>query len=63
VNPNLEMVTNKLQFIFSSQMNSEQKVLWLKQWNQSLVLRQVQKFLETSLLNAIFEKWLHKAIF
>ncbi len=57
------MVTNKLQFIFSSQMNSEQKVLWLKQWNQSLVLRQVQKFLETSLLNAIFEKWLHKAIF
>jgi hypothetical protein len=44
-------------------MSSEQKVFWFKQWNQPPVLKEVQKFPKVGVLNAIFEKWLHKVTF
>jgi hypothetical protein len=58
-----KMMTDKLQFLVSFQVNNEQKVFWFKQWNQSLALKEVQKFPKVGASNAIFEKWLHKATF
>jgi hypothetical protein len=63
MNPNLKMMIEKLQLLLSSQVSNEQKVYWLKQWNQSLVLKEAQNFLKVELWDAIFEKWLHKATF
>jgi hypothetical protein len=44
-------------------MKNEHMIFWLKQWNQSPVLKEVQKFPKVGVSNAIFEKWLHKATF
>jgi hypothetical protein len=63
MNPTFEMMTTKLQLLVSFQVSSEQKVFWLKQWNQSPVLREVQKFPNVGVSNAIFDKWLHKVTF
>ncbi len=63
MNPNPKMMIEKLQLLVSLQVNNEQKVSWLKQWNQSSVLKEAQKFPKVKLSNAIFEKWLHKATF
>ncbi len=41
MNPNPKMMIEKLQLLVSSQMSNEQKVSWLKQWNQSPVFREV----------------------
>jgi hypothetical protein len=44
-------------------VSREQKFFWLKQWNQSSVLREAQKFPKVGMLDAIFEKLFHKATF
>jgi hypothetical protein len=33
MNPNPKMMIEKLQLLVSLQVNNEQKVSWLKQWN------------------------------
>jgi len=63
MNPDAEMMTEKLQLLMSSQVSNKQKVSLLKQWNQSPILKEVKKFPKVELSNAIFEKWLHKAMF
>jgi hypothetical protein len=56
MNSELEMLTKKLQMLASAQIMNEQKVPWLKLWNQFNVLKEVVKF-------AKHDKWLHKATF
>ncbi len=44
-------------------VTNKQNVCWLKQWNQSLFIQEVQKLPKVGLLDVIFDKWLHKVIF
>jgi hypothetical protein len=42
----------------SLNVSSEQKVNWLKQWNQSFVLCELQKFPKVGSSEVTFDKWL-----
>jgi hypothetical protein len=44
MNFNPKMMTEKLQLLVSSQVSNEQKVFWLKQWNQSFFLGKLKNF-------------------
>lgn len=46
-----------------SSMSKEEKVAWLRQWNESGVLREANKFPKHCFLDAQFDKWLYKATF
>ncbi len=43
-NSKLKMFTKKLQMFVYSSMSKEQKVPWLRQWNESKVLKEAKKF-------------------
>jgi hypothetical protein len=51
MNPDAKMMIEKLQLLVYSQVSNEQKVSWLKEWNQSPILKEVQKFPKVRLLN------------
>jgi hypothetical protein len=63
MNLNLKMIIEKLQLLVFSQVSNEHKVYWLKKRNQSPVMKEAQNFPKVKLLDAIFEKWFHKATF
>jgi hypothetical protein len=44
-------------------MSKEQKVVWLRQWNEFRVLKGAKKFPKQGFSNIQFDKWLHKATF
>ncbi len=62
---NLEpkMFMKKLQMLTYSCVTPQQKLSWLKTWNESNVLKEAKKFLEQGFLDQQFDKWFHKAIF
>ncbi len=43
-NPKLEMLIEKIQMLMYSTISKEYKVSWLKQWNESKVLKESKKF-------------------
>jgi hypothetical protein len=44
MNPKPEMFTEKLQMLVLAYVSTYQIFFWLKQWNQSGVLKEAQKF-------------------
>jgi hypothetical protein len=57
------MLTKKLEMLAFALVTNEQKVFWLKLWNQSNVLRETTKFPKHGFSDGTFDKWLHKATF
>jgi hypothetical protein len=57
------MLTKKLEMLAFALVTNEQKVSWLKLWNQSNVLREATKFPKHGFSDGTFDKWLHKATF
>jgi len=57
------MLIEKLHMLTSAHVTNEQKVLWLKLWNQSSVLREARKFSKHGFSNGTFGKWLYKTTF
>jgi hypothetical protein len=47
--------------LVSAQVSNEQKLSWLKLWNQSEMLKEEENFPKQGFLDRIFDKWLHKA--
>jgi hypothetical protein len=47
----------------STMVMNEQKISWLKLWNQFDVLKEATKFPKHGFLDGTFDKWLHKANF
>jgi hypothetical protein len=47
----------------SAMVMNEQKISWLKLWNQFDVLKEATKFPKHGFLDGTFDKWLHKANF
>jgi hypothetical protein len=58
-----KLFTKKLRMLTSTHVTNEQKVLWLKLWNQSSVLREAIKFPKHGFSNGTFDKWFYKATF
>jgi hypothetical protein len=44
-------------------VSPEEKIVWLKQWNESNVLQEAKKFLMFDFFDDQFDKWFHKATF
>jgi hypothetical protein len=63
MNSDPKMLIEKLYMLTSTHVTNEQKVLWLKLWNQSNVLRETRKFSKHGFSNGTFDKWLYKATF
>ncbi len=63
MNLKLETLTKKLHMLASTQIINEQKVSWLKFWNQSSVLKEATKFPKHGFSNGTFDKWLHMVTF
>ncbi len=61
MNSEPKMFTKKLHMLTSTHVTNEQKVSWLKLWNQSGVLKEGVKFPKHRFLDGTFDKWLHKA--
>jgi hypothetical protein len=57
------MLIEKLYMLTSTHVANEQKVLWLKLWNQSNVLKETRKFSKHGFSNGTFDKWLYKVTF
>ncbi len=58
-----KMFTENLHMLAYAHVTNEQKVLWLKLWNQSNVLKEVKKFPQHGFSNGTFDKWLYKVTF
>ncbi len=63
MNFKLEMLIEKLQMLAYARVFLEQKLTWLKQWNESSVIRKAKKFPTFGFMNVQFDKWFHKATF
>jgi hypothetical protein len=63
MNSEPKMFIEKLQMLASTQVSNEQKVSWLKLWNQFGVLKEAMKFPKQGFSDGTFDKWLHKATF
>ncbi len=63
MNSHPKMFTEKLYMLISTHVANEQKVLWLKLWNQSNVLKETRKFSKHGFSNGTFDKWLYKVTF
>ncbi len=61
MNSNSKMLTEKLHMLTFAHVTNEQKVLWLKLWNLSSVLKEARKFSKHGFSNGTFGKWLYKA--
>jgi hypothetical protein len=48
--------TEKLHMLTSTHVTNEQKVLWLKLWNQSSVLKEARKIPKHGFSNGTFDK-------
>jgi len=57
------MFMEKLQMLIYHFINGEQKLAWLKQWNEFGVSKEAKKFPKQGFLESQFDKWLHKATF
>jgi len=57
------MLIKKLQMLTYSYVLVEQKLLWLKMWNEFIVLQEAKNFVKLKFLNSQFNKWLHNATF
>ncbi len=51
-NLELGMFTKKIKMFMYSSMSKEEKVVWLKQWNESRVLKEANKFPKHCFLDA-----------
>jgi hypothetical protein len=63
MNLNLKLLTKKLHMLIFAHVTNEYKVLWLKLWNQSIVLKEARKFPKHGFSNETFDKWFYKATF
>ncbi len=57
------MFMEKLQMLIYCFMNHEQKLAWLKQWNEFGLSKEAKKVPKQGFLESQFDKWLHKATF
>ncbi len=63
MNSHPKMFIKKLYMLTSTHVANEQKVLWLKLWNQFNVLKETRKFSKHGFSNGTFDKWLYKVTF
>ncbi len=58
-----KMFIEKPHMLTFAHVTNEQKVLWLKLWNQFSVLKEARKFQKHEFSDGTFDKWLYKVIF
>ncbi len=63
MNPKLKMFIEKLQMLILACVCTNHKCFWFRQWNQSWIVKEAQKFPEQGFPDATFDKWLHISTF